>query len=297
MYRPALLAEVDLHYVRAGVGIDEWRRVACFSPLGEEVQADPWSDASVWDRAPELAAGPSAGIGFAGLASAAARPASYRPWTSALKGFLYRSRALTVWRCLDPKLVSAPGESESDFLIRLREEMRVARDLAIDRLRDRHAVKLRQAGDRVRRARERVDREKSQYSQQKTQTAISVGASVLDALMGRKTVSRSSLGRATAAARGAGRAARERDDVRRAGEALEESLSRLSELETELEAELEAVRSAYAPESVKLESLAVPPRKSDIVIHRLSLAWAPWRRTGTGDWIPDWKMPRPEAGA
>ena len=67
--------------------------------------------------------------------------------------------------------------------------------------------------DRIRRAEERVAREQSQFQQQSVQTAISMGATVLGALFGRKLASAGTIGRATTAARGAGRAMREHEDV------------------------------------------------------------------------------------
>ena len=45
---------------------------------------------------------------------------------------------------------------------------------------------------------------------------ISIGSTILGALLGRKLTSASSVGRATTAARGASRAGRERGDIQRA---------------------------------------------------------------------------------
>jgi hypothetical protein len=53
-------------------------------------------------------------------------------------------------------------------------------------LRERYAPKLARLGDRIRRAPQRVEVEKSQYRQQKMQTVVSIGATVLGALFGRK---------------------------------------------------------------------------------------------------------------
>ena len=40
-YRPALLAEVDLHYSRSGLGLETWQRVVCLAPLPAEVPPNP----------------------------------------------------------------------------------------------------------------------------------------------------------------------------------------------------------------------------------------------------------------
>ena len=57
-------------------------------------------------------------------------------------------------------------------------------------------------------------RESEQVSQQRLQTAISMGATLVGALFGRKSMS-ASIGRATTTARGVGRTMREREDVER----------------------------------------------------------------------------------
>ncbi|MGB5527095.1 MAG: ATP-binding protein, partial [Gemmatimonadota bacterium] len=219
-YRPALLAEVDLHYARATLGLDLWERVVCVAPLPADVPPNPWEAAETFATL-DVSADPEPGVVFGKLPSAAARVASYRSWKSALKGHLYQNRPLELLRCATLKLVSDAGESEADFRIRVREAAREARDEEIDELRDRFATRLARIDERIRKAEERVEREESQYSQQKVQAAISVGATVLDAFLGRKKLSRRSMGRATSAMRGAGRASRERDDIRRAEESVD----------------------------------------------------------------------------
>jgi hypothetical protein len=275
-YRPALFAEVDLHYARASLALDHWERVVCVSPLPEDVPPDPWQEA-VYSPDADLRPDPAPGVPFAALPSAAARPASYRAWKSALKGHLYKNRPLELQRSSKPKVVSTAGESEADFRIRLREAVRDARDEALDDLREKYTKRLNRLDEKIRRAEERVEREESQYSQQKMQTAISVGATVLDAFLGRKKLSRRSMGRATTAMRGAGRASREKDDIRRAEEALETLVEQKREMEEEFASETAELRDRFDPDGVELETVAVAPRKSDITIHRLVLAWVPSR--------------------
>jgi hypothetical protein len=273
-YRPALLAEVDLHYTRSALGLDQWERVVCVAPLPADVPPNPWEAAETLATV-ELSADPEPGIPFGDLPASAARPASYRSWKSALKGFLYQNRPLELRRCKSLKLVSEAGESEADFGIRLREAAREARDGEIDVLRDRFATRLARIDERIRKAEERVEREESQYAQQKIQAAISVGATVLDAFLGRKKLSRASMGRATTAMRGAGRASRERDDIRRAEESVDTLRGQRAKLEEEFARETETLRDRFDIQTLDAETVAVAPRKADITIHRLVLAWLP----------------------
>jgi hypothetical protein len=115
-------------------------------------------------------------------------------------------------------------------------------------------------------------------------TVVSVGATLLGALFGRKL---GSVGRATTAARGASRAARERGDVARAREDVEVLEQQLRELEAEFEGRLEAVRDRQAEEDPSFEELPIRPRKSDLSVERVALVWTPWRVDATGIAEPD----------
>ncbi len=273
-YRPALLAEVDLHYARAALGLDTWERVVCVSPLPADIPPNPWEAVETY-AALGLSAEPEPGLEFGELPGAAARPASYRPWKSALKGYLYKNRPVELYRCKALKLVSEAGENEVDFRVRLREAARDARDEQVEKLRNKYATRLARIDARIGKAEERVEREESQYSQQKMQTAISVGATVLDAFLGRKKLSRRSMGRATTAMRGAGRASRERDDIRRAAESVEVLRGQRAELEEEFARETETVRERFDVDGLEVETVAIAPRKADINIQRVALAWLP----------------------
>jgi hypothetical protein len=180
---------------------------------------------------------------------------------------------LRLLRCADPALVSEPGESEGAFRVRVREALHEARDGELERLRARFAPQLARLRDRIAQAEQRKEREQEQYSQRKVQAAISLGASVVGALFGRKLGSATNVGRATTAARGVGRAADERGDVARAHERIEDLRGQLAALERELEAELARREALPDAAALPLEERLVAPRKSDIDVRPLVLVW------------------------
>src|SRR5690606_2801120 len=188
--------------------------------------------------APVLADAPPPDARFAPLPAVAARAPSYERWRKQLATRLHRARPLRLLACADPRLVSAPGEDEGAFRVRLREALRDARDAELERLRARFAPQLARLRDRIAAAEQRLAREQEQYSQRKVQAAISIGASVVGALFGRKLGSATNVGRATTAARGVGRIADERSDVARAQEGLETLREQLAALARALAGEL-----------------------------------------------------------
>jgi hypothetical protein len=142
-------------------------------------------------------------------------------------------------------------------------------------LRRRYAPRLQTLQDRLRRAQERIGREQSQVQQQGVQTAISFGATVLGALLGRKAISVGTVGRATTAARGAGRMAREQQDVARAQAEVARLQGELAELEARFQQDATKVTGPVDPETVPITEQVIRPRKGDTSIRRVSLVWVP----------------------
>jgi hypothetical protein len=276
VYRPHVLGEARLHFVAAKPQVDHWEKTALVAPLAAEpVDADPWESAR--DLAPSDAAAlgsqAAAGATFAPLPAGARSAKRYAAWERALANHLYRSRTLTLWRAPALGAVSAPGESEGAFRARLKHLAREARDEAMAEVRARYAPRLERLRARLGRAAERIAREEAQYESQKTQTAISLGATLAGALFGRKLGS-TGIGRATTAARGLERAAKEREERERATENRQVVEAELKALAAELETELAKLAAAPSPAELTLEPIAIRPRKADIAVGRVALLWA-----------------------
>jgi hypothetical protein len=277
IYRPTLLSVATVHYANARAGVDEWETLSLLAPLDDSNAASPWEAAVELGRKRiEVNAEPEAGARFATLPPAASRASSYKRWEKMLVTHLYRTRPLRLWHCRQLRTTARAGESEGEFRGRLRDLLREQRDLQLEKLRDRYAPKLARLQERIRRAEERVRREQSQYKQQKVQTAISVGATLLGALFGRKLRSVRTVGSATTAMRGAGRAARERYDIERATENVRTLQQQLADLEAELEQELDQVREENAFEHLECKEKTIAPKKSELSVDSLMLAWTPW---------------------
>jgi hypothetical protein len=278
VYRPALIGSARLHFVRAKFEVDTWKPTALMAALRDEPDASFWEEADILaEGEPELEKEGEEGAEFAKLPAKAASAKSYPRWGMALADHLYRNHTLDIWTCPELKERSEPGESEGDFRIRLSQLARERRDLKVAKLEKRYGPKLARLRERIFKAEEKVGREKSQYGQQKMQTAISIGATVLGALFGRKVASTGTVGRATTAMRGMGRAAREKGDIARARKNLELQREKMAALEQEFEEEIATVRDLADPSLLTLDKIAIRPRKSDISLERIALVWTPWR--------------------
>ncbi len=114
--------------------------------------------------------------------------AEYAAWEKAFARWLAQNARVELLRHPTLGITSRPGESERDFRIRLQLDARAARDAAVDAVRRKYASKAASLAERLRRAEQAVEREQQQASDQKVQTAVSMGATVLGALFGRKAI-------------------------------------------------------------------------------------------------------------
>ena len=290
LYRPMVLGAAQVRFTDSKAGLDSTQEVTALAPITTEAIPVNWDGANLAEiAAPDLESAPVEGAGFAELPAAAGKAKAYEDWRKEFAGWLFRTQALTLYRSPSIGVLSRPGESEREFRIRLQQSGREQRDAMTEALRQKYAPKIAALQERIRRAEQSLTRESQEVTAQGIQTVISVGATLLGAFLGRKTVSTSTLGRATTAMRGAGRVLKEREDVGRAQESVASLQQQLAALEAEFKGEVAAAETTADPLRETLETLSVRPTKSNVTVRLVTLAWTPWWVPKGGDPVPAWE--------
>lgn len=273
-YVPAILGRARVRFSQTAVRVDEDREVICMAPASESLGESAWEAGQRLERPPEIEPAPRPGT-FASLPGLLAGPAAYSRLATSLKNHLARAATLTVWRAPLIDVVSRPDETEAEFRVRIAQRVKEHRDRELERVRDKHAAKLATLADRIERARHKLEREKAEAKNKSLQTYVSIGSAVLGALLGRRAVSSTTIGKAATSMRSASRAARQQADVAHA----EESLLTLEEkrlaIEEEIADELDRIRMETTPDGIDLERIDVPARKTGTSIEEVVLAWVP----------------------
>jgi len=234
-----------------------------------------WNDAEATDiPAADLDAAPLRGAGFAPLPKAATSPKQYDTWKRALAASLYATQTLDLLVHAGSGLHQRPGETEGAFRVRVQEQQHEARDADVEKLRTRYASRIATQQDRVRRAAQAIEREQGEVTQTGLHTVVTTITGLAGALFGRKRGSATNVGRLGTAARGAGRTVKAQQDVARARDTHAAEQAKLAGLEAELEEALRAVQARYADLGA-LTTVGLRPRKSDITVDVLTLAWVP----------------------
>ncbi len=288
VYRPALFGTGRVHFVSAKENVELWRDVCLLSMVDGEISAMVWHDADVLKSAPELTTEPVAAAQFAELPADLTRPKRYATLTSALKEALYRDQRVTVKKCAVLKECSEPDEPEDKFRARLGLAAREQRDLAVEKLRAKYAVKVQTLVDQKRRAEQKLEKEKADVKDQSVNTVISIGQTILGGIFGRKLGSATSVNRAASTIKSAGRTARQRGDVDAAEANLEAIAEKQADLESRIQSEATVIQQQYDPAGWTFEEVEIAPKKSDITLGQVTLVWTPWQRDAQGNLVPAW---------
>jgi hypothetical protein len=290
IYQPMLLGASQVRVSDSKIGVDVTQDVTVLAPISDGAVAVNWDHAIEAGLAvADLESSPSDGAQFGEIPSPASKAKSYDAWNKDFVGWLFRTQKVDLLRSPSAKELSKPGESERDFRVRLQQSGRETRDKQSDSLRRKYAPKIVALQDRIRRAGQMVERQQAESRSSQMQAAISVGASILGAFLGRKTISATNIGRATTAIRGAGRAIKESGDVGQAEENVSALQQQLADLEAQFKRETDALAVATDPLYEKFETVSLKPTKANITVKLVALAWTPHWRDEKGVLTQSWQ--------
>ena len=289
LYQPKILGAAKISYSDSKIKLDTAQSVVYGTPVTDNAIPVLWDNAKVIDvPATDLEKSPRSGAQFSTLPSSAGQNKNYPGWEKDFSAWLYGSQRLDLLQSPSLKATSNPGEDEREFRIRLSQLARERRDEMVEALRKKYAPKIAALQERQRKAEAMVHKQEEQAKKAKLDTALSVGATLLGAFTGRKVLSQSNISRARYAMHGAGTAMDEAKDVQRAAETVEAVKGQLAGLQAEFETEMADLQEKIDPLTETLETLSLKPKKTDIQVQLITLAWDPYWQDAQGNSTPAW---------
>ena len=283
VYRPAILCQSSIHFVKSTAGVDYWEDVQYMVDIQDEVPDPLWDHANrIEPDCLQLSNQPEDGFTFAELPAEMSSSKNYSLWEKAIKDYYFRHLQSTVYTCKAIKQTTSPGRSEMDARIELSHAAKEARDEVVDKLKAKFGEKIRLYQTRVLAAQQRLEREKESAKAKQMEGFFNIGTTILGALLGNKIASRGNVSKAASAVKGLGKATAQQGDVMRAQETYEELMAAKDEMERQCQDEIESVKSQFSVENLALDSIAIPVRKADTKTKLLALAWVPWQVNGQG---------------
>jgi hypothetical protein len=216
-----------------------------------------------------------AGAKFGRIPPAAAISKNYDEWAKDYSKWLLSSQSMTLYKSPTTGLLSNPGESEQEFRIRLGQSGRENRDDLVEKLRAKYTPKYMALQEKLKKAQAIKQRESSQSKEKGFQTAVKVGGALLSAFTGRKLFSQTNINKASTAIRGVSSSATALQEYNQAVQTEKELQQQISELQAQFDAELASMGGKGNPTDLKLESVVLKPKKTDIDVQLVTLVWVP----------------------
>lgn len=196
-----------------------------------------------------------------------------------LADYLYRNSTYSLFYHPTLKLYGLPGEDERAFKIRCQEAARERRDAEVDKLEAKYQTQLDRLQARLRKEEQELAQDQADYNARKQQELLSAGDSILGMFLGRRRRVTSALSTASS----------KRQMTTKARQDIEESQAEIAQLNQQIEAlkaEMQQVSdeasAAWEAAVQQVEQTAIRPRKSDVVVRQVAVAWTPyWRVAAT----------------
>ncbi len=195
--------------------------------------------------------------------------------TSALeekfKNYLYDNTRIELFSSKEFKVLSTPGEDIADFKSRVLDLIRAEKDKMVEKLTEQYSKKEEKLEKDFVRLQEKLEKEEADVKAITTQSALSLGSSVLGALLGRTKV-----GTLNTGVTGLGRASRilkEKKDVELAKKKIDALSENIQKLEDELKQSIENMSGKFDIDNYTIETISIKPKKSDIFGINIALLW------------------------
>jgi hypothetical protein len=295
IYEPRLLALGSVSFVDRKRGANETRQVGFLLPPEEVGAVIRWREAESVEldsRILESQARPDAL--FAHVPSELNTVSKLKAVAKDFSEYLYREQTLDLHYNPVLKLYGRPGESERDFRARAQQLARERRDAEVERMRRKYERSLDRLETRLSREERELAEDRAEHQARRREELLSAGETIVGLLgvFGRR---RSTTG-ASRAARKRRLTASAQADVAQSEEEIERLDAEIQEMRGEMDEEAQTIADKWSDALEEIETYPVKPRRVDVDVEVVSLAWAPYWEIGyraargslTHDRVPAW---------
>lgn len=274
-YKPLVAGLAKLHFIDSKNKIDVWKDVCILADPSDDGNSVQWEQG---ENCPEvknqMEKEPLPNSIFDELPAGLMKEKNYSGFEKSFAAALYQLQTLSIYSYPDLGLTSKQDESESDFRSRVALVNRENRDEDVKKLRDKYGQKLATLTERARKVQDKINEKKEKSLLSKFETFISFIATILGAFFGRK-VTKGSINQAGTSMRRLGKMTKDGQDITYAEEDYKALQQEIEETHAQLDKEIAQITMVTDPSTLKIETMTIRPRKTDISIDTVALAWWP----------------------
>jgi len=275
-YEPAIIGAARVRFFDRQHGISEQRERILLAPAPDRLGAVDWDHSRALaiplrnlGQDPARVA-PERGPFFAPVPEEVNSTTELKRIARGFADWLYYSSELTLLAHPELEVLQRPDETQVQFKARLRQAARERRDEEADKLRKAYAARIDKLEDKLRKEKRELDQDKAEYGARKREVLIASGETLLTLLRRRRVYRTMSW---TASRRRLAEQAKM--DVQESREEMEDLEAGLSELREDLEEEITRITPSWLDILKALRPHTLHPRRSDIEVITVGLAWVP----------------------
>jgi hypothetical protein len=276
VYKAAIIGAASIGFFDRKQDIAEQRERVLLSAAPDPLGAVDWEHATPLavpltqlDQTPPRLSS-FQGPFFAPAPEAANSPAELQAMSQDLEDWLYYHSQVTLLSHPELGLVQRVDEDERQFKVRLRQAARERRDAAVDSLRARYDARMEKLDAKLRRQERELEQDEFDYSARKREALIATGEMLFTWLRRRRSYRSASW---TASRRRLAKHAKL--ELKESREEIEDLENELAQLQRELDAEIAKITPRWVDILKGLTSYVVHPRRSDVEVKLVGLAWVP----------------------
>jgi len=263
-YFATVAADVSVQYIDTKRVIDITKKSEIYIDISNMNNCS-WEDLESLDEPLEsFSTKKPKGAKFAHLPNFILEDDSLKNCKKELVDYIYSTNKIELYRCKKLRLESKLDESLDDFTIRVQDILKDKLEEQLDKLKDKYATKLERLEGQMQRAAAQVEKEKADQ----TSSLIGAGISIISALFGKSSVSK--IG--TAVNKGS-RALKERGDLSRAEQKLQDLKDKELDLQDELEQKIEELSEKYSLDNYEIDTIFIKPKKRSIDVEEIAIVW------------------------
>jgi hypothetical protein len=273
IYRPALLAQASVRFIKNNYNLDYETRPAALvlepDPLGN-IRWEEWQIPSLDTH--DLDRGPLTEARYGTLEAPFSDRTALRKFETDFTDWIYYQEKATVLVNEGLKIYAGPQISRDKFLQMCQEAAEKQLEAEIDKTKDAYDKKIDVVKDRMSREERELRQDETELSQRRLEELGTHAETVLSLFSGRRRKITTSLSkrRMTSNAKA---------DVEESEEAIEEYKHEIEDLGKEREEKLAAIRAKWNETATATTEIAVTPYKKDILVEFFGIAWFPYHVT------------------
>jgi hypothetical protein len=274
LYKPMLFAGGRVHYVNRRRNVEDLEEYALVNPVPDQLRSIRWDDAIQLSesRAARLFSSvPEEDASFDQLPDSIDEVSEISSVKKELKDHLYRTRTLQLLHSRALEEYSLPKESAREFRSRLRQLAREERDEEVQKITRRFETRLRRLQEKIRKAELFLEKKESTSEARNREFLVSVGESLVGMFLGRRSIRSASSSLSKYRMKSSAKLA-----VEEAEERIEGLQREVEALEEELKDQTAAITKRWDEAVEDLESVPINPRRNDVEVDTVAIAWEPY---------------------